>query len=766
MMPHVTRWTLVLLIASAAVAQAEEPAWDFLPPAEKAPGPRLLDLRSLNEAESGETGFVRLSDSGDSFVRGDGQPIRFWAVGSDVYRKPRGNRQDPAPAAQQEAAWQERIDRHCRFLARMGVNMVRLHATVAATQEGSAITDVNQDEIDGIFRFVKAAKKQGIYLTISPYYGHHETPASWKLPGYDKKQRPWGALFIDPQLQAGYRAWTKALYTTVNPHTGLALKEDPTVAILQIHNEDSLLFWTAQHFPEPQQQQLNRAFNAWLLKKYGSLEKAVAAWDGKREPGDDLNAGLVMLAPIWNLTQDWKGPAALRMQDQTQFLGEFQRNFYAQMGQYLRQDLGCRQLLNATNWRTANDLRLKELERWTYAALDIDAENEYYGSDYQHIGDNHGYRIDPGHQLVNESCLHKPLELTVNFKSQVGHPFIVTETSWKHPNAYQAEGPFLTAAYQSLGGVDAVFWFSAGDVDWLTDPRRLFWKVGDSHALDKWSCSTPMLMGMFPAAALVYRQGYLKEGEPVVREVRTLESLFQRETPQIDDSEIYGVSRETEECRQAVRPDGRISRAAFLVGPVQMQLGPAAPGGKPAAPLLTDFGRFLDADRNTIHSNTGQLHWNYVDGVCVMNAPQAQGVAGFLQAAGGKFKLADLAIQSQNDYAAISVVSLDQLPLNTSRNILVQVGTTARLTDWKTRPVEFDFQKQKIQGEEIVNAGKPPWRIANTSATISVRNPLLTSARLVRLNGTDGGAVPLQKTEQGVAIELPADAMYLILSTE
>ena len=44
---------------------------------------------------------------------------------------------------------------------------------------------VNEEEIAGIFRFVKAAKSNGIYLIISPYYGMHATPKSWGLDGFD-----------------------------------------------------------------------------------------------------------------------------------------------------------------------------------------------------------------------------------------------------------------------------------------------------------------------------------------------------------------------------------------------------------------------------------------------------------------------------------------------------------------------------------------------------------------------------------------------------
>ena len=54
---------------------------------------------------------------------------------------------------------------------------------------------------------------------------------------------PEGLLFFEPTMQKGFKAWFKALYTTKNPYTGLTLGEDPAVAIIEMQNEDSLLWW-------------------------------------------------------------------------------------------------------------------------------------------------------------------------------------------------------------------------------------------------------------------------------------------------------------------------------------------------------------------------------------------------------------------------------------------------------------------------------------------------------------------------------------------
>ena len=80
-----------MLLLTPWMAKAETPlvdsnSWAFSLPRDSFSDQAVLDLRNLNERQSGESGFVRLSDDGNSFVRGDGEPIRFWIVGTDAHR--------------------------------------------------------------------------------------------------------------------------------------------------------------------------------------------------------------------------------------------------------------------------------------------------------------------------------------------------------------------------------------------------------------------------------------------------------------------------------------------------------------------------------------------------------------------------------------------------------------------------------------------------------------------------------------------------------
>ncbi|MEM9703233.1 MAG: hypothetical protein AAF907_12390, partial [Planctomycetota bacterium] len=516
----------------------------------------------------------------------------------------------------------------------------------------------------------------------------------------------------------------REFYTRVNPHTGLSIADDPTVAALQILNEDSLLFWTAQRLPDPYRELLADAFSEWLTEKHGSVQTAWQSWGegfkGKDDL-DDLAAGRLGPLRPYDLTLEANGALRNRLKETAEFLAIYQRAFYASMGHYLREELGCKQLLNATNWRTANDAQLKALERYSYAALDWDAENEYVGSDYQHSGENDGYRIDPGHYLVNESVLGKPLELSVNFRQRAGAPFIVTETAWKNPNRYQSEGPFLIAAYQSLTGIDGVVWFSMQTPGFETTPNKPFWRIGDQQSVHKWSLGYPAAVLGFPAAALTYRRGDLKQAEPVVIERRTESAIFDRLPPRITDNETYGDARDQPELRPGWTSEERaggaeIPRAAFLIGPVVEQIVADGESDEDIISRAVEAG--VDRENGTITAATGELVWDYRNELCRMDSPNSQGVAGFLRDAGRTFSLTDITIESDNEYAAVQVVSLDAKPLSDSGRVLVQVVTVNRLTGYRTEPSTFTAGKgdgaYEVAGERIVRIGEAPVRLANT----------------------------------------------------
>lgn len=163
--------------SDARIVSAEG-RWAFQPPRDAFSPDALLDLRSLNEAVAGEHGFISRSKDGADFAFADGTPVRFWAVVDSAYDKD--------------------LARHARFLAKRGVNMVRFHCNI--TPRGSDLMEIDQAERDRVWKGVAAMKKEGIYVTFSPYWAGpaRVNPAMGVLDTAGGGN--WGLLFFDQKL--------------------------------------------------------------------------------------------------------------------------------------------------------------------------------------------------------------------------------------------------------------------------------------------------------------------------------------------------------------------------------------------------------------------------------------------------------------------------------------------------------------------------------------------------------------------------------------
>lgn len=718
-------------------------SWAFDPKPDALDPAAILDLRNLNEKVAGEHGFIKLSPDGNSFVRGDGQPIRFWA-GCEY-----GQREAT------KTGKMENLEHHAQFLAKRGINIVRLHGALQPKKEGSKVTDVDEQELDEAFRLVAAMKRAGIYTMLDPYWGSHtKLLKSWNLPdpGNDKCS---ALVFFDPTLQTGYKAWLKELYTRPNPYTGIPLKDDPAVAIIQFQNEDSMLFYTMQTVKGEQLTNLRKLFAEFLKKKYGSLDKAKEAWQGYESEVEsekcDWANGLPGLMMVWEFTRDAKAKKGgakgreQRVSDQLEFMAYTMRKFNSDMAKYLREELGCKQLINAGNWRTVDQVVVDDAERWSYLANEVVGKNVYYTS--FHRGINEGWQILPDQMYTSWSATKRPEFLPFNVKQPVGHPFVIPETLWVPPMLYQSEGPLMAAAQTALNGVDGVYWFCTGE-NW-------------SKPMGIWNYSTPALLGQFPAAALIFRKGLVKEGEPAVVEERTPQNIWDRKTPIIAEEAAWDPNRDKGDMPVESSVKTVVDQWAFLVGPVQVKLD-----GDPSKSKVADLSQFIDKDKKTVRSITGETEFDIGQGLYRVNAPKAQGGTGFLGKAGMQ-KLTDVDITCGNDYATLVVVPLDDKPIKESGKVLVQAGTVIRPTGWKVRPARIQTSadaKQLSDGFRIMEVGKAPWQVENLDASVTIRNPGLSKATLLDANGMATDAkVDVQRGEGQITVKLPPHTMYVVL---
>ncbi len=715
-----------------------ETTWPFEPERDTFREDALLDLRHLNEDVAGEHGFIRQSPDGMGFVRGDGEPIRFWAGTTYVQRNAFRRGRD---------GW-DTLRHHARFLAKRGVNMVRWHGALPPREEDSEITDVREEGLHQAWRLVAAMKEEGIYATLSPFWGSHTgIQPRWDIPD-PKNANLSGLVFWVDEVQEGYKAWLKALYDRENPYTGTRLADDPAVAIIQLQNEDSMLFWTMQRVKGEARRELGRQFGEWVVEKYGSLEAARDEWKGNTHKDDDFEDGVVGLYIVWFFTRDAREERGdevglqERLSDQLHFMAHTMRSFNEEIERYLREDLGCRQMINAGNWRTADTVVLDPAERWAYAANQVLGKNSYYSP--AHLGFQRGWRIRSAHYLKDASAIRNPTRLPLNVKQAVGHPFIIPESLWVPPLSLQAEGPLMVAAQQCLTGVDVFYWFATGKEEWQPPGN-------------KWTFATPMQQGQFPAAALIFRRGYVEEGEPVVYEERGLENIWARKSPIIAEGGSYDPNRDAGDLPADSSIKDGVDPLAFMAGPVHVKYE-----GDPANNRVADLAELIDHERRTVTSVTGQITTDYGRGLYSVNAPRAQGAAGFLAKA-GTVELDEVRIECGNEYAAVVVVALDERPIAESGKLLVQVGTRCRPTGWQARPARFKADEKMMEGKRIIRVGTPPWQVLKTDLTLTVQNAEVGEAVLLDLNGNAVREIPVSRRAGRLTVELPPEAMYVVL---
>lgn len=684
----------------------------------------LVDLRPLNEGVAGQRG--PLQRDGDGIRLGDGTPVRFWAVnfGREVFTQP-----------------QPVLDYMAGRLAKLGVNMVRAHGPVFDEAEPSR---VDPARVAGLQRTVAAMRREGIYTTLSVYFPlwMKVTPACG-LDGFDgfQNQKPFGLIYFNPRMQELHRHWLHTLLTTPNPATGLPLGHDPAVGIIEIVNEDSLFFWTfsKKNIPPPQWEMLERQYGLWLIRQYGSLDQALAAWGERAGRDDDPSGGRLALFEAWSMTRDGLKRAdesrRRRVGDQVRFLTELQRGFYQRTVTWLRDEVGYKGLIVASNWTTADNRLLDPLERYSYTPADVIDHHGYFQRD--HEGEGAGWSVREGHTFRADTVLGEPTATPIRISQTAGYPTTVSEVGWITPTPYRAEQPFLLAAYGALQGIDGIYHFA------ITDASLL------NPVIEKFPVGNPAIAGTFPATALMYRRGDVAAAEPVVHQALQLTDLYALR------GHAGGHDAALDELRAADVPVGAVREGdvsgydplSFFVGPVQRSVNE---GG---ASRVVNTADLIRREQRTVTSRGGELTWDWGRRVVRMDTPRCQGVTGFVAEA-GEVRLGDVTITVKNAYASVVVIALDDVPLRESRRVLVQAMTTDRPLGYADEPAGEGGALRRI-----TSLGVPPIQVERIKATVALPG-----------EGWRGQAADGNGYAQGEAFEvrgvlqLPEDALYTVLT--
>lgn len=691
-----------------ALAKGED---GWLPWISRGEGGTRISLRGLNERFAGENG--RIVAKGSDFVHEKtGRPVRFWAVNGP-----------PGDLAGEELAG------CARMLAERGVNLVRLHGAVFDKATG----ELDRSKIEHLHEVIAAMKKEGIYSHLSIYFPLWMNPTSgngWR-EGYDGAQHPFALIFFEEEFQALHREWLATLLE--------GLLDEPAVFGVELVNEDSLFFWTfdAKNIPEPQLRKLEARFAAWAGEKHGSVEKAIAAWDGLKHPRD--GDGRLGFRGLWQIVNERKP----RDRDTAAFLLDVQRSFYVETTAWLRKR-GFKGLVAASNWHTADAALLGPLERYSYTAGDFIDRHGYFGCG--HEGDNAAWSVRDRHTYVDRSSLrfegvkggsdfsNPVIDLEIN-----GMPSMISETTYNRPNRHRVEAPWMYAAYGSLQGTDAIVHFALDSADWAVKPRFF---------MQPWTLMSPTQAGQFPAAAAVYRTGLLKEGDVVAEAALSLEDAVA-----LKGSPLAPAAN-LDELRKADLPDGKRRAAAGIdplvhfAGRTRLLVGE----GKSRAATVSMKG--VDRDGKRVVASSGEWALDYAKGVLRMRAPAVQGAVGAL--GGETLDFPHLEIRTPMELGAIVVVALDGRPLDRSERILLQAMSEERANGFRTEDLGGGRRR-------ILSIGEDPWMIRELRGEVTLKRP--DGDELV-VEWLDRDGRLIDRTTGASRIELQSGVPYCLISRE
>ena len=322
----------------------------------------------------------------------------------------------------------------------------------------------------------------------------------------------------------------------------------------------------------------------------------------------------------------------------------------------------------------------------------------------------------------------------------------------------------MIASYQSLTGFNIYYWFATRDACYVEEDYYVNWegKPLDERGYFIWSSNIPAIQGLFPGAALMFREGYVKQGEPVIIEERTLDDMWKLKRPIITEDQGHDANRDSDITGKQNDAGSGVDSLVYLTGPVKVKYD-----AEKSNVYVKDLSKYIDKANKTVRSVTGELATDYGKGVFTVNTPRAKGAAGFLNKA-GVINLGGATIECANDYLSIAFVSMDKLPLKTSKKILLQAASVMRPEGFETVPDIYEHKEDgkttKYECERIVKTGHLPFVSEDFKVKATLDNAIVKKWHLLDSNGEIRESFDVTRNQSGaVEIALPADAMYIVL---
>jgi hypothetical protein len=487
--------------------------------------------------------------------------------------------------------------------------------------------------LDMLDWWVKCLKDEGVYVWLDLHVGRQFTKRD-NIEGFAELAKQQGSgkgfNYVNPRIEKLMLGFADGYVTRANRYTGKTYADEPAVAFMLLTNENDLTFHFANLLAPDKGNVVHR-------RMFEAQAREIA-----RRAGISGQAALKTWEP---------GPAKI-------VLNDVEHAYDARAIARLRSD-GVKALVATTSfWGAQNLYSLPSL-----AAGDI-LDVHSYGK-AESLGTNPRYEAN--------------FVAWIGAAQIAGRPLSITEWNVEYPNRDRFIAPLYVAAISALQGWDAPMIYGYSQVP-----------VGEPDKPDAYSTwIDPALTALMPAAAVMFRQGHVKEAEKTYRLDLSRESLY--------------FTNSNPDTSVALRT--LVERSKLTIGlpdVPELSWDEALSAKVAGATAFTDLTRdFIPEGQNFVESDTAELKRDWSIGVETIDTPLSQAAMGWI----GKRPIAlhDVTFDIQTPKAAVAVTSLDAKPIASSKKMLVTVVAQVVASPGDKLP----FLSQPVEGTIALRAREP-----------------------------------------------------------
>jgi len=667
----------------------------------------VIGVEDWLDKPAGKHGDLGMKD--DRFVFADGTPVKLWGANvsySDMCK----------PA--------ELVDRWADKFAKCGFNILRFHKWIGMGWAGVMVNGdrwkLDEEKIKQFDYFHAALAKRGIYSGWSPIAYLTLCPGDKeKMIAYDEiiaatagtlfKNNAYTFVHFAPDLQDIYIQQTTDMLKRVNSVTGKRYADDPSLAYVEIQNEDDIFFFgidgNLKKCPT-YHKRFSEKLAAWLLKKYGTEEALRKAWN-MRPQETMAEATVNPIAPGWLAPG---APISQRTLDRYQFMYDQQLEFYRRFEKAIR-ETGYKGVVIGSNWQGGS---------WLGHFYNVASDRA--------IGfvDRHNYTRDL--MLRTPGCA----PLSAGMQQVSDRPFGISE--WGSTGLLQFDVAPIIAAYgMGLQGWDYSAQFSCNSP----------WIAGDLRGGLNNCCSELPNIVQYPTLARMIYRGDVKEGEIVSTRNVSMQELAA--------GKIRFEEKQTTAGADFKEFSGSVPAEALAVGRVVIKYSDEpAKNGLEQERLVS----LLKPSSKIIRSVTGQLLWDSTgEGYITIDTPGTQGVIGY--APGKLLTFADATCQTPNPQANILMTALDkEASIGNARKLLVT--TLGRTFDEGTLIDESSGSPLSVPEMKIPGGIKDRGEYVAKHPTLLIE-PVTAGITLKRAGACKVFALDQAGRKQPNALEIPVE---------